>query len=605
MGTTSMHGRAALDMVEVRDRRPSGPVTTTARDLPVKWIACALSVLIAAALPAQKGEPPGTVVTEPFGSRCDQLVRNAAPRYWGAVLVARSGEIALAKGYGYADRQKMAMGPQAVFDFGPASELLTRALVLQLVGAGKLRRAEPVQKLLPEWPADTPAPTLEQLLRRTSGFPAELALPQAQRQQAAAVVRALAKTAPRPGGEQWTPLDARALALCAEAAGQQRFDKLLGDLLGQAGMATAGPTSARFDSRLMTLRRSNQNERGEPANVVPYDWAVRGSSAVLGSVYDLHHFARWLAGGAFGGEDLDELLRPVAGGKEFAVAQHGVGPERAVAIASETAGYRLRLLVHLPSRSWCALLADDLTAVDAVLSALQAELATAWLAARPAGAAPVSVPAVAAFEPQRWIGTFALPGDGGRFLIESGEAGLVLRAEGIAAVGRLQTGCWPTADSPLLARLGERAQAALERLARGDAAVLGEWFASAGAGQAASDLVGELRAECGALRAVEPLLAAREPRLVQVRWVGAGGAAVLAVKLQADLRVLEVVPHRGPCGAAVPLAVQRSDWASARSLGGAELRLSMEGRPGRRTLVWSDATPGPNGLIECAEVVGR
>lgn len=564
--------------------------------------------LLSGTASAQKPQPPGTVVADPFGVRCDQLVLQAAPRYWGAALVVRAGVVQLAKGYGYADRQKVPLGPQALFDCGPASELLTRALVLQQAAAGRLQRGESIAKALPDWPADTNAPTLDQVLRRVSGLPVEMALPANQR-QAAAVVRALAKSAPRPGLERWTPWDAVLLALCAEGAGPQRFDGQLTELFGKAGMATMAPTNGRIDSRWLTLRRSDANERGEAATAAPYDWTVRGSSRLLGSVYDLHHFALWLASGALAADDLQELFRPVAAGRSLSVQNLGAATASAVVVAAETQGYRLRCTLHLPSRSWCVLFADDLTAVDAVQAALQAELAAAMAPASAPGAAGAGAPVVAAAasaaaDPQRWLGRFALPGDGGRFVVEASEAGLLLRGEGVAAAARLQFGSWPGAHGPALQRLAGRGQAVLERLARGDATVLGEAFAVPAAGTRASDLVGELRASHGNLVRVEPLVVKTEPASAQFRWVGANGTALVQVRFAAGLQVAEVALDRGPAGQSLPLAVVRADVAAARSTQGPELRLTMEGRAGQRVLVFGDGSVGPEGLIECREVTG-
>ncbi len=571
------------------------------------WLRLAAScfaVCCAAAGFAQKPLPPGTVVVEPFGQGCDQRLVQAAPRYWGAALVVRAGELQLAKGYGYADRQKVPLGPQALCDFGPASELWTRALVLQLAAAGRLRRGESIQKCLPDWPADTPAPTLDQVLRHASGLPAELTLPANQR-QLASVVRALAKSAPRPGLERWTQVDAVALALGVEGATQKSFDAQLQELVGKAGMATAVVGNGRSDSRLLTLRRSDANERGEAVTSWPYDWTVRGSSRLLGSVYDLHQFALWLAGGALGAEDLAELFRPVAAGRALSVQSLGAGAASAVLVAAETQGYRLRLLLHLPSRTWCMLWSDDLTQIDAVQSVLQAELAAALLPrSEPAAAPASSATAAAAAEPQRWLGRYALPGDGGQFVIEAGDGGLVLRGEGVAAAARLQFGSWPGGHGPALQNLAGRGQAVLERLARGDATVLGEAFVAAAAGTRASDLVGALCADHGALLRVEPLGVKHEPPTAQFRWVGARGSAVLQVQFAAGRQIAAVAVDRGPVGTAVPLAVLRADVATARAGSGGELRLTMEGRAGRRVLVFGDGSPGPEGLIECQEAGG-
>src|SRR5690348_16592378 len=135
---------------------------------------CALALAAAAA--AQKNQPPTTVVDGELGMRLDNAVTRSASTFWGAVLVAIDGKPVLAKGYGFADRTKLPLGPQSLFDLGGAAQHLTVLAALRLVAEQKLKVDDPVGRFVPDWPAERGGMTVQELLAHTSALPAELKL---------------------------------------------------------------------------------------------------------------------------------------------------------------------------------------------------------------------------------------------------------------------------------------------------------------------------------------------------------------------------------------------------------------------------------------------
>jgi CubicO group peptidase (beta-lactamase class C family) len=88
----------------------------------------------------------------------------------GSVLIARGGEVLLAKGYGPADREHgVANGAETKFRLGSLTKQFTAAAVLLLEQRGLLRVDDPLRKYLPDFPhADSI--TIHQLLTHTSGL---------------------------------------------------------------------------------------------------------------------------------------------------------------------------------------------------------------------------------------------------------------------------------------------------------------------------------------------------------------------------------------------------------------------------------------------------
>ncbi|MBD3257812.1 serine hydrolase, partial [candidate division GN15 bacterium] len=100
----------------------------------------------------------------------------AAHQIWdfhGTVLVAKEGEILLAKGYGWADREfNQKNTPRTRFFISSITKQFTATAILQLKEQGRLSLDDPVTKYLPDYPAETgDRITIGQLLSHTAGVP--------------------------------------------------------------------------------------------------------------------------------------------------------------------------------------------------------------------------------------------------------------------------------------------------------------------------------------------------------------------------------------------------------------------------------------------------
>jgi CubicO group peptidase (beta-lactamase class C family) len=87
-----------------------------------------------------------------------------------AVLVARNGEVLLAKGYGLANvEHRVPNTPHTKFRLASATKSITAAAILQLQEAGKLNLDDSVAKYLPDMPHASEI-TIRHLLTHTSGL---------------------------------------------------------------------------------------------------------------------------------------------------------------------------------------------------------------------------------------------------------------------------------------------------------------------------------------------------------------------------------------------------------------------------------------------------
>lgn len=572
---------------------------------------------LAGAACAQKA-PAGTVVDGDVGLRLDEAVTRSAPTFWGAVLVAIDGKVVLAKGHGFADRSRIAAGPQTLFDLGGAAQQLTLLAALRLVAERRLQLDDPVGKHVAEWPAERSALTVRDLLEHRSGLPPDLSWPPgaAQSARSAAAYLARAPLAGRIGSEvRPAAANANLLALVLEAAGQQRFERMLLDRVCRpAGMAGAMPLGQRADAKLVAARRSPANERGEPADRAEWNWSHRGARGVLASVLDVHALLAALTGGTLlGDEGLLRLWQPLAGDDYGVEALPGNG-ETLVRVHGRCAGFRARWQVQRRTRSWVVLLSEDYGNLDAVETALAA---AAWqfAAAVPppgppaAGDARTSPPAADATAPAvpgwpsaaaaRFAGTYALPRGGGRFVVERCADGLRLVGVGLQASVRTSEGRWPSPAEERLRRAEDRGLHLLDRLVAGDREVARQGFADLGAGATAQrELVAWVEGNGAPVRTEYVGTTLAGGGASWFRLIGPRACAVVRATWADAARFAQCALTTEPIPFAVPLSFVRDDVAEG-TVAGRRIVVTIEGRDGARRLVFEDETPGHDGLLDC------
>jgi CubicO group peptidase (beta-lactamase class C family) len=576
---------------------------------------CAL--VLAAAAAAQKGPPPGTVAEGELGMRLDNAVTRNAATFWGAVLVAIDGKPVLAKGYGFADRTKVPLGPQSLLDLGGAAQQLTLIAALRLVAEQKLALADSVGKFVPDWPAERAGLTVQELLAHTSGLAPELRLDGAAAASAkgAGLAFARAPLAGRIGAEfRYAPANANLLALVLELAAQQKFEKVLVDrVLRPAGMTTALPLGQRADSKLVTSRRTPANERGDPADRAEWNWSHRGARGVLASVLDVHALLLALTTGKLLPDELRAVAWKPITGTDYGVTALPANGDTLVRVHGSCTGYRARWTVDPGSRSWVVILAEDYGNTDAVeaalcgeawqaVAALKAPAAPAPAAGEPGTATTPGADAAAAWPPaavERFAGTFTLPRGGGVFRIERSGAGVRLCGIGLQASARVLEGRWPPPGEDRLRRAEDRGLSLLKRALANDASVDQDGCEAGSVGAAARAELAAWVAANGAPTAVEYAGTTLQGHgETWFRIANARAEAFVRAAWSAKSTWMRCTVAAEPLPFAAELVLVRPDVAVA-NLPGGRLVLSMEGRDDARNLLFEDDSPGEHGLLDC------
>jgi CubicO group peptidase (beta-lactamase class C family) len=577
-------------------------------------------------LVAQK-QPPGTILEGDKGLKLDSVIASKASGYWGAVLVAVEGKIVLAKGYGMADRFKLLNSPQTLFDLGGASQQLTLLCALRLCADKKLRLEDPVGKLVADWPADKSGITLDDLVRHVSGLPPEAAWQKGPVTNNRVALQTIAATAlaQRTGRVvAYSPVNSNLLALVLEETTKSRLEKLLSDSVAKPfGMSTAVLCTARPDSKLVSSRRTPQNERGEPATSFELNWAHRGARGVLASVLDVHALLRGLLSGSLLSEELLQVLwRPLPGGPGYEVSELPGNGETLVRVAGETVGYRAVWIVNRRTKSWIVMLSEDWGSLQDLQQALLAEWnqllpragapaaangtpapGTAPAPGTPA-AAPTAEGAFSAAEAERFAGTFVLPRGGGTFVIERHAGGLRLSGWGLQASVRVGQGYWPPPKEELFRHHEDRGLRLVEQLLADAATVDGEAFTAPSSGAAARDLLRAWKKENGAPSSIEfvgsAMLQAGES-WYRLRTATKQLVLHMVWAHETKWRSCEVATEPP---FSVFLTSVRPDCAIAETAERRRLVLTIEGTAANRCLVFED-TSDKGGLFECRLADGK
>ena len=108
--------------------------------------------------------------TPQLAAKADAYIKDAGLQ--GSVLLAKRGEVILAKGYGLANIELDEPNkPDTKFRLGSITKQFTAAAILQLQEKGKLRVDDPISKYIQVAPATWSGVTIHHLLTHTSGIP--------------------------------------------------------------------------------------------------------------------------------------------------------------------------------------------------------------------------------------------------------------------------------------------------------------------------------------------------------------------------------------------------------------------------------------------------
>jgi D-alanyl-D-alanine carboxypeptidase len=230
-----------------------------------------------------------------------------------SIAIMRGHKVVLAKGYGLADHA--ADGPataHTIYAIGSLSKQFTAAAIMKLYEEGRLQLDEPVTHYLPEYrAAQTPVPTIRNLLQQNSGLPAWDDLPEfqdvdtgdASRFELSRMIDAIARQPPlyRPG-EWWSYSNSNYTVLAAvveRVTGMRHDEYLVSAFFNRLGLRSMGgcasSRSASGDQRAVGYQDSRSFAL-RPVTVVKAK-AFTGAGGLCSNVMDLATWMRALVDG--------------------------------------------------------------------------------------------------------------------------------------------------------------------------------------------------------------------------------------------------------------------------------------------------------------------
>jgi len=439
---------------------------------------------------------PDSLVRGEQGAKLDRHLRRLAGfGFSGVTLVARGGEVILARGYGLADREKnIPMRATTVINTGSITKQFTAAAILRLEALGRLRTEDSIARHLPGVPEDKQGITLHHLLTHTAGLRSDYGptdYEQVTREQY--LKRVFSAPLESPPGQRFEYSNAgySLLAATIEIISGRSYEEFLrGELFAPSGMNDTGYfTGADIPERIAQGYREGELWGTVPGHIRQggrLSWNLLGNGGIQSTVWDLYRWHQALAGGRILTAAAHEKLQT-----PYIEEGPGAGTHYAYgwSVARTPHG---RLIEHNGGNGIFA--ADFLRYVDANAVVIIASNAAEYSAIAVSHTLGRLALGEEVAEPPATIGLDhsklqALAGDyrlrgGGLLTVSATEQGLRVEAHGRDAFEAL----YSAAEDPnplRRAELTERTRKIIEANARGDYALLKEAF---GAGMDAAEI---------------------------------------------------------------------------------------------------------------------
>ena len=234
----------------------------------------------------------------------NHLTRMEERGYSGAILVAKGGEIILAKGYGYANREnKVPFFTHSAFDIGSITKQFTGAAILKLEMMGKLSTEDLITKYFDNVPDDKKSITIHHLLTHAAGFPEALGFDYKTIYREDFIKLALnSKQKTKPGERYlYSNVGYSLLAAIIEIVTKDSYEKFLQThLFIPAGMAHTGYCLPVWQEDQVAHGYRGKDYFGQP-NKKNWDadgpwWHLRGNGGIISTIHDIYKWHLALRG---------------------------------------------------------------------------------------------------------------------------------------------------------------------------------------------------------------------------------------------------------------------------------------------------------------------
>lgn len=246
------------------------------------------------------------------------VLRAGLGQFWGAVVVARDGEILLARGYGYANENLDPITPDSLFDIASVSKMFTAAAILRLHEQGALNIDDPLSTFFPDLDPSAQSITIRHLLNHTSGKSDNSAIqPLNFEDRDEAVRRFAAAPSTSAPGTRFEYCNAGYVVLAAiieQVTGEPFESHVRTHILLPAGMTSSGfLDGVGLDPARLTSRTvagyGGKPRRGTllDKSVEPWAWGLKGAGGIVTTVLDLVKWDRAIANRAILNPETTEL----------------------------------------------------------------------------------------------------------------------------------------------------------------------------------------------------------------------------------------------------------------------------------------------------------
>ncbi len=345
-------------------------------------LAAAVLCASAASAAQRARSSDGTIVAGKLGEALARAVEESGgPDFWGAVLVAREGDVLLARGYGMADYGETPNTPHTLFELASASKQVAGAAVAHLVQRKKLALDATLGALFDDVPEDKSAITVRQLLTHTSGISGSIGVAYRSPIGRADYVRKmLAEPLAAAPGERFEYCNAgyALLAAIVEEVAGGTFEKYCEKhLFEPAKLKDTGFIGDRDLARSGRVASRRTNEPGEwTAAEWHWGWGYKGMGGVVTTVWDLLAWDRALRRRDPLDDDAKAILytpeqASYAGGWRIDVTERGT---RKAHHSGSVAGFGCNVVRWLEDDACAFVLSNDPRAAHAVSAALEALL---------------------------------------------------------------------------------------------------------------------------------------------------------------------------------------------------------------------------------------
>jgi CubicO group peptidase (beta-lactamase class C family) len=232
-----------------------------------------------------------------LGGRLDEYVVGAVEHgFSGGVLVAKEGEVALHRAYGWADKERnLPMTNRTAHDVGSVTKMFTAAAILELEEQGKLDVAGTIAAYFDDVPEDKAGITLHQLLTHTAGLPLYSGEDYDPASRDALVRWALDTQLESPPGTKYrysNPSSSLLGAIVEAVSGRQYEEYVYERFFRPAGMLSTGYVIPRWDRNKVARGYADGQGQGNPLDMewMPDGpgWNLRANGGMLSNAGDLY-----------------------------------------------------------------------------------------------------------------------------------------------------------------------------------------------------------------------------------------------------------------------------------------------------------------------------